>query len=159
AFTENILYLATAYDGTAGESPGGLEELGFTFVLRCLMSPFAHPFFTAFIGIGVGLAIASRSTVVKVTAPVSGYLVAVLLHALWNGSTLFADGLGFLAVYFLLMAPLFALVVGFAVWTRTRERTLLTLALTDAARRGLLPSADIPHLVDLRSRRLARQFA
>ena len=61
AFTENILYLAAAYDGTDGLGPGGTEALTGTFILRCLVSPFAHPLFTAFIGIGVGLAVTSRS--------------------------------------------------------------------------------------------------
>ena len=42
--------------------PGGTTALTGTFIVRCLVSPFAHPFFTAFIGIGVGIAIASRRT-------------------------------------------------------------------------------------------------
>ena len=64
AFTENILYLAAAYNGTDGIGPGGTEALTGTFIMRCLLSPFAHPLFTAFIGIGVGLAVASRSAAV-----------------------------------------------------------------------------------------------
>ena len=59
AFVENILYLAAAYNGTDGIGPGGTSALTATFVLRCLFSPFAHPFFTAFTGIGVGIAVAS----------------------------------------------------------------------------------------------------
>lgn len=159
AFTENILYLAAAYAGTPGEQPGGLGTLGATFVVRCLASPFAHPFFTAFIGIGVGLAIASTHPVVRWCAPLVGYFCAVALHAAWNGSTLLAEGAGFFGVYLLVMAPLFALLVLLAAWVRSRERLLLARALTDAARRGLLPEADIPHLVDLASRRRARRFA
>lgn len=159
AFTENILYLAAAYDGTPGGQPGGLGTLGVTFVLRCLVSPFAHPFFTAFIGIGVGLAIASTNPVVRWFAPLIGYLVAVALHAAWNGSTLVAEGLGFFGVYLLVMAPLFVLMVLFALWVRSRERQLLAAALFDAAGRGLLPEADIQHVVDLPSRRRARRFA
>ena len=88
AFTENILYLAAAYDGTDGLGPGGTTALTGTFILRCLISPFAHPFFTVFIGIGVGLAIASRRLVVRLLAPLVGFAVAALLHGLWNSSTL-----------------------------------------------------------------------
>ena len=55
AFVENILYLAAAYDGTDGMGPGGTEAVTATFVVRCLFSPFAHPLFTTFIGIGVGI--------------------------------------------------------------------------------------------------------
>ena len=50
AFTENILYLAAAYNGTDGFGPGGVEALTGTFIMRCLASPFAHPLFTAFTG-------------------------------------------------------------------------------------------------------------
>ena len=46
AFTENILYLASAYVGVDG-STGGLESAVGLFIFRCLFSPFAHPVFTA----------------------------------------------------------------------------------------------------------------
>ena len=69
AFIENILYLAAAYNGTDGTGPGGTSALTSTFVLRCLVSPFAHPLFTAFIGIGVGIAVASRRAGVRLVAP------------------------------------------------------------------------------------------
>ena len=61
AFTENILYLAAAYNGTDGIAPGGAEALTGTFLVRGIASPFAHPLFTAFIGIGVGVAVATRN--------------------------------------------------------------------------------------------------
>ncbi|MFS3127845.1 PrsW family intramembrane metalloprotease [Nocardioides sp. Bht2] len=159
AYTENILYLAAAYSGTDGENPGGLAEVGVLFVLRCLASPFAHPLFTAFTGIGLGLAVASRSRWVKALAPLVGYLLAVGMHAAWNGSTLLFEGGGFLLVYPLMMVPVFGLMVALAIWVRSRERTLLGVALDDAARRGLIAPADIPHVVDLASRRRARAFA
>lgn len=159
AFTENILYLAAAYNGTSGTGPGGIEDLGVLFVIRCVASPFAHPFFTAFTGIGVGIAIASRSNTVRWLAPLGGYALAVLGHAAWNGSTFVADGIGFFGIYFVVMLPAFIVMAGFAVWIRSRERGLLHAALHDAAQRGLIPHDDIPYVVDLRSRRVARRFA
>ena len=158
AYTENILYLAAAYDGTDGLGPGGTTALTVTFVLRCLISPFAHPFFTAFIGIGVGLAIASRRTPVRLLAPVAGFVLAAVLHGVWNSSTLSGTG-DFLVVYGTLMFPAFLGVVAFAVYRRRSERPLLTEALQDAADRGLLPATDIPWLVDLPARRHARRWA
>ncbi|KQZ67526.1 PrsW family intramembrane metalloprotease [Nocardioides sp. Root151] len=159
AFTENILYLTAAYNGTEGGAPGGLPGLGATFVVRCIVSPFAHPLFTAMTGIGIGLAVSSRSTAVRILGPVVGYALAVGLHAAWNGSTLLANGAGFFGVYLLVMIPVFVLLVVLAVWTRTRERDLLARALQDAAARGLIAPQDIPHVVDLRARRQARAFA
>ena len=158
AFTENILYLAAAYDGTDGLGPGGTEALTAVFVLRCLVSPFAHPFFTIFTGIGVGLAISSRTGLVRVVAPFAGLVVAAVLHGVWNGSTLTGDGHFFL-VYGTMMFPVFLAVAAFALYRRRSERGLLVIALQDAAARGLLPATDIPWLVDLRARRRARLWA
>ncbi len=56
AFTENILYLTSAYMGQDGQA-GGLGGAVGLFVVRCLFGPFAHPFFTSFTGIGIGIAV------------------------------------------------------------------------------------------------------
>src|SRR3954468_16944762 len=89
AFTENILYLAAAYNGTDGSGPGGTDALTTTFVVRCLVSPFAHPLFTTFTGIGVGLAVSSRSRAARVLLPLGGYACAATAHGIWNTSTAF----------------------------------------------------------------------
>ena len=81
------------------------------FLVRCLFSPFAHPLFTTFIGIGVGIAVGSRSRGVRIAAPLAGYLLAVVAHAIWNGSTLYGFT-GFVGVYVVLMAPAFVGMVG-----------------------------------------------
>ena len=159
AFTENILYLAAAYNGTDGTGPGGIEELGFTFLLRCVASPFAHPLFTTFTGIGVGIAITSRSSAVRVLAPLLGYACAVAAHALWNASTLLAGGAGFFGVYLLVMVPVF-IAAGRAGRVGPHPR--------GPDPRGRAPGRggpradalrDIPHIVHLGARRRARQFA
>jgi RsiW-degrading membrane proteinase PrsW (M82 family) len=158
AFTENILYLGAAYNGSDGLGPGGVEGITTVFVLRCIFSPFAHPLFTAFIGIGIGLAVASRQPLARWLAPVGGYLLAVLAHGLWNGSTIFG-GTGFIGTYILVMVPAFAGLVTLAIWVRRSEQRLLTAALADAAQRGLIPATDIGWVVDLRARRQARAHA
>ncbi|HWJ67535.1 MAG TPA: PrsW family intramembrane metalloprotease [Nocardioides sp.] len=158
AFTENILYLAAAYNGTDGMGPGGIEAVTGTFVLRCLFSPFAHPLFTAFFGIGIGLAVSSRSGAVRWLAPTGGYLLAVLAHGIWNGSAVFGFG-SFVVVYLVIMAPAFVAMIALAWWARETEAHLLRVALTDAADRGLLPATDIGWVVNLRARRDARRHA
>ncbi|WP_205475030.1 PrsW family intramembrane metalloprotease [Nocardioides sp. SYSU D00038] len=158
AFTENILYLAAAYNGTDGTGPGGTTALTATFVVRCLFSPFAHPLFTAFTGLGVGIAVMSSSRGKRLVAPLVGYLLAVMTHALWNGSTLFGLG-SFAAVYAVLMLPALVGFFALGIWARNRERTMLTAALGDAAARGLIPGTDIGWVVDLRARRAARKHA
>lgn len=158
AFTENILYLAAAYNGTDGMGPGGTEAITTTFIVRCLISPFAHPLFTTFIGIGVGLAVNARSRSARVLWPVAGYVCAVVAHAIWNTSTSY--GIGHFAVaYLVLMAPALIAVISLAVWSRRSERRMLASALTDAAARGLVPATDIGWVVDLSARRRSRAYA
>ena len=161
AFTENVLYLAAAYDGTAADGtlgPGGTSALTETFVVRCLASPFAHPLFTAFLGIAVGAAVNARSGTSRLWLPVTGYVGAVGSHAVWNSSTVFGFG-GFVTVYALLMLPALCGLAALAVWVRGAERRMLTAALSDAAARGLLPATDIGWVVDLGARRRARAYA
>jgi RsiW-degrading membrane proteinase PrsW (M82 family) len=158
AFTENILYLAAAYNGSDGVGPGGIVGITTTFVLRCLLSPFAHPLFTTVIGIGVGIAVSSRKPSARILAPLGGYVVAVGAHGLWNGSTIFGAE-GFFGVYLVLMVPAFAGLVVLVTWARRSEARMLTAALADAAQRGLVPATDIGWVVDLRARRAARRFA
>ncbi|WP_343906306.1 PrsW family intramembrane metalloprotease [Nocardioides aquiterrae] len=158
AFTENILYLAAAYNGTDGAGPGGTEALTATFVVRCLISPFAHPLFTTFTGIGVGLAVNARSGAARFLWPVLGYGCAVAAHATWNTSTVYGFD-NFALLYVVLMAPAFFAVLGLAIWSRRSERRMLAAALADAAQRGLIPATDIGWVVDLRARRAARAYA
>jgi RsiW-degrading membrane proteinase PrsW (M82 family) len=158
AFTENILYLAAAYNGTDGAGPGGTEALTATFVVRCLISPFAHPLFTTFTGIGVGLAVNARTGTARFLWPVFGYGCAVVAHAIWNTSTVYGFD-NFALLYVVLMAPAFLAVLGLAIWSRSSERRMLAAALADAAKRGLIPATDIGWVVDLGARRQSRQFA
>ncbi len=159
AFVENILYLAAAYTGGDGMGPGGLGAATGTFVVRGIFSPFAHPLFTAAIGVGVGYAVVTRSRFWRVAAPLLGYAVAVLGHAFWNGAAYYAGGQYFLGTYLFLMVPAFLLMAGFAAWARWREGQMLARALTDAAERGFLQPYEVPWLARIAGRRAARSHA
>jgi RsiW-degrading membrane proteinase PrsW (M82 family) len=158
AFTENILYLTSAYMGSDGQT-GGLGGAVGLFVVRCVFGPFAHPFFTAFTGIGIGIAVGSPRKVVRVLAPLGGYIVAVAAHASWNASLMFDGGRNAVATYVFLMVPAFLLLLGFAVWSRRREGQVLTEALNDCAQRGFLDAAEVPWLARIPARRFARRYA
>jgi RsiW-degrading membrane proteinase PrsW (M82 family) len=151
AFTENILYFGRAFDagGLASERGGVL----IVFVLRGLLSPFAHPLFTAMTGIGIGLAVASHIAAVRVLAPVGGYLGAVVLHGLWNGSASIGGGLGFLIVYGLVMVPLFIGMIVLVVWQRRREQRVVAAALPRFAAAGWIMPSEASLLASLAGRR------
>jgi RsiW-degrading membrane proteinase PrsW (M82 family) len=159
AFTENILYLAAAYMGGEETGPGGIGAATGTLIVRGVFSPFAHPFFTSAIGIGVGVAVVTRSRTWRVLAPLLGFVVAVAGHAAWNGAALFADGRLFLLTYLFAMVPAFLLLAAFAIWARRREGLMLVRALTDCADRGFLAHHEVPWLARLTGRRVSRSLA
>jgi protease PrsW len=158
AFTENILYLGGAYAGD-DVSQGGLGSATALFVVRGIFSPFAHPVFTAFTGLGIGYAVVTKNRTWRFLAPLLGYLAAVTAHACWNASSFFGGGRGFLLTYLFAMVPVFLFLMGFAVWARRREGRMLTRSLGDAAARGLLDRHEVPWLVRLPARRASRRFA
>ncbi|TDE14139.1 PrsW family intramembrane metalloprotease [Jiangella asiatica] len=146
AFVENILYLGRAFDVTAID--------GYTvFLVRGLVSPFAHPLFTVFIGIAVGIAARRRDAASRVLLPVVGYLLAVALHALWNASALWDEGQGFIAVYIVVMVPLFAAMTAIALWQRRREQRVVAAALPRFLDAGWIPWYEVDLLSTMRSRR------
>ncbi len=152
AFSENILYLGSAYQ------LGGSEGLTLTFVVRCLMGPFAHPLFTSCIGIGLGIAVSTRNPRVRVLAIGVGWLAAILLHSLWNFSAI-ASQLGFLGAYATYQVPLFIAFLGFIMWLRRREGRLVGRYLSPYADAGWLTYPEVTMLSSLRARRVARGWA
>lgn len=152
AFSENVLYLGQAF------SEYGETGLQGTFFIRCLMGPFGHPLFTACIGIGIGIAVSVRSPLGRVFAVAVGWLVAMLLHGLWNLSAL-AGVDGFIEAYLTYQVPLFAAFVGFLLWLRRREGRLVGQFLSPYADAGWLTHGEVMMLAHLRSRREARAWA
>jgi RsiW-degrading membrane proteinase PrsW (M82 family) len=152
AFTENIQYLAQAW------TDGGQDLLTATFIGRGLMSPFAHPMFTVLTGIGIGIAAHSRSAPIRWTAPVVGYLCAVLSHALWNLAAT-TSGQGMLAVYLIVELPIFLAWVALIVWARRREGRLIGTFLRPYADAGWLSPAEVAMLSTMARRREARAWA
>jgi RsiW-degrading membrane proteinase PrsW (M82 family) len=155
AFTENVLYFGRAF--LAGQEQSlttGFFAAGLTFVLRGVFSPFAHPLFTAMTGIGLGIAARTPSTATRLLAPLSGYLLAVLLHGAWNLSSL--SGLsGFFTGYILIMVPVFALTIALATWSRRREGATVAARLPTYVDAGWLDPEDVPMLASLQKRRQA----
>ncbi|MCZ9340652.1 PrsW family intramembrane metalloprotease, partial [Streptomyces sp. TRM76130] len=142
AFTENILYLGNAF-GTDQLTGGVASVTAATFFVRAVMSPFAHPLFTAVTGLGFGL-LALRGDHRRprhALLPPAGLLLAVGLHALWNGSSALGE-YGFFIVYATFMVPVFGLLTWLAVWSRQRELVTVRAELPAYAAAGWLAPAE-----------------
>ncbi|MFJ1550507.1 PrsW family intramembrane metalloprotease [Streptomyces sp. NPDC088246] len=161
AFTENILYLGTAFgeDQQIGTS-GVVSMTAATFFVRAVMSPFAHPLFTVLTGIGFGLAAVSarHRRIRRIALPLLGLVLAMGMHALWNGSASLGP-YGFYAVYGVFMVPVFGLVTWLAIWSRRRELRTLSAELPAYAAAGWLTPAEPLALSSMRARGMARDAA
>ena len=152
AFTENVLYFGRAFavGGLAGE--GG--SVAIVFLLRGVLSPFAHPVFTAVTGIAVGLVARHRiqggGVLPRACCIGVGYTGAVGLHALWNASA----GLGYLpAFYGVIMVPLFGALITLVVWQHRREQRMVSAALPGFATAGWIAPTEVPLLASQIGRR------
>nr|BEK66852.1 hypothetical protein KPHV_40790 [Kitasatospora purpeofusca] len=130
AFTENALYLGRAFtddqqqrlDSIGLGEPPSLRDFDSTvqtFVLRGLLSPFAHPLFTALTGLGLAVTLTTgRRRLARLAAP-TGLVLSMALHGTWNAAADLGTH-GFLLVYAVLMVPCFAALVCFSAWARSR---------------------------------------
>ncbi|GGW60478.1 PrsW family intramembrane metalloprotease [Streptomyces griseoloalbus] len=161
AFTENILYLGTAFGTDQLTGDNGIASVtAATFFVRIVMSPFAHPLFTVLTGIGFGIAALSGEgqRLRRVLLPLGGLLLAMGMHALWNGSSTLGQ-YGFFAVYGAFMVPMFGVLTWLVVWTRQRELRTVRTELPAYAVAGWLTPAEPFALGSMRARRIARQYA
>ncbi|GAB2897886.1 PrsW family intramembrane metalloprotease [Streptomyces mayteni] len=162
AFTENILYLGSAFDQDVAWGPVSPLDSAtvVTFVVRVLLAPFAHPLFTALTGLGFGLAavVAPDRRALRCCLPLLGLAAAMLLHSVWNASTSLSF-LGFGAVYGLLMVPIFLGLGWLADTARKRQLRIVRRTLPVYASAGWLSPEEPAALGSLGSRALSRRLA
>jgi protease PrsW len=151
AMMENVGYYIEALVRPA---VGGAHLLEFTFVLRGILSPFAHPIFTAMTGLGAAYAASHRRAWWALPL---GWLGAMILHGTWNGLSRFGfAGVG--VAYAILFCVFIALIVVLVV-DRHRLVRLIRRVLPAYAGTGLLTGWDVQMLSSLAGRRHARDWA
>ncbi|MBK9156206.1 MAG: PrsW family intramembrane metalloprotease [Chloracidobacterium sp.] len=169
ATVENVLYYGRGLGGAIsqfGLSSEAFKDFFLLFSLRGIFSPWAHVTFTAMIGIGCGISRESHSWFIRIAAPIAGWVVAVVLHAIWNGMgivvtvaliqfgfepvcNIFGLGgqmislCGFFALYIVFEIPFFILFLVFAFWLTRRQRKILDEMLALDIARGLITKEDL----------------
>ncbi len=144
AMVENVIYFSQAISD---------DELGLVFALRGLFSPFAHPFFTVWAGLAIGVAVRRGRS--RRTAALRGLVPAVALHAAWN-----ASGLNTVfAVLLLAQIVLFVVTVRRLRRMRNEEVDLVRRRLPSLALAHDLSPVELDVYGDLRAtRRLRRRL-
>lgn len=150
AFTENILYFGRAI----AESASPATDLAQIFLLRGVMSPFAHAIFTGTTGLIMGFAARRWHAGASIGAFVVGLLPAMFLHNRWNSM-----GQGFLADYILIQVPIFVLFIGVVILLRVAENRLTRQRLLEYAAAGWFTPAEVDLLATPAGRRTALRWA
>ncbi|RLP68093.1 protease PrsW [Mycetocola reblochoni] len=153
AFTENIIYFA---DALASNGPAGL---GATFVVRAVISPFAHVVFSAVLGLAWGVSIRS-TTARRWWWLLVGYAGAVGLHALWNGALFAVATLPQYVLYVtLVQIPLFAFAIWLVVLLRREEVQITRERLSEYQQAGWFTAGEVHMLASWSGRRQASAWA
>ena len=153
AFTENILYF-----GTEIVQGGTVQGAVGIFIVRGVMSPFAHVMFTICTGVAVGLASRRTGALGGLIAFAIGLVPAMLLHALWNGAS-YVVGESFLIYYVLVQMPLFIGAIVLVVLLRRAETRTTRARLAEYAEAGWYNPDEIVALATPAGRRQAMAWA
>lgn len=155
AFTENIIYygrvavMAQHVPGV-GTPTEVVQQLA---MLRGLLLAFGHPLFTMMTGIGIVVGLRHRSRIVRVLAPLVGFLSAAMLHMIFNTMASGGGGEGSQKMmYFIALATI---VLPATIYTLTQllmTGRVVRNRLTDYVRMGWLRDYDPVQFGKLRHR-------
>lgn len=133
AATENVFYIYTY-----GYQHGGLAGLLWLTFVRVVLVGWQHPFYTAFIGLGLAAARLSRNPLVKAVAPAAGWLGAVSTHAAHNAVSQVFNGANGMAVGTALDWTGWFLMVLVILWALHQERRWIVQHLQEEVTLGLI---------------------
>ncbi|QYH36488.1 PrsW family intramembrane metalloprotease [Salinibacterium sp. M195] len=153
AFTENILYFGSELASFESDGAGILQ----LFLVRGLMSPFAHVMFTACTGVALGFAVRSQSAARSVGIFATGLAIAIALHSLWNGALFFVND--FFGYYAIVQFPLFVIAIIIVVYLRRQEARMTFERLAEYANAGWFNQDEVAVLATAQGRRQALAWA
>ena len=153
ATVENITYYSRVYIAQ------GVGSLTLLFIIRSISFGLGHALYTASTGAGLGLAEETKNPIVRWVAPVAGYIVAILLHFLWNfvGSRMGNLPLATLAVIYpfitaILIMPGVVTLLAITYFAWKRESRVIAEQLKDEVQRGVVRPGEYAVLADDRQR-------
>lgn len=144
AFTENVIYYARVWmQATNDISIADPEATMLELVrLRGIYTSFGHPLFTLFTASGFIIGLSARSKIVRVLAPLGGFLLACAGHMLFNGlaSTNATENLR--PAWFLALALVAVIIISLVV-SVVGNGQLIRARLTDFQRAGWISERDV----------------
>lgn len=137
AATENIYYIYTY-----GFQQNGLNGILYMFFIRVILVGWQHPFYTAFIGIGLSVSRLSRNLSIKIIAPIIGWGVAVFTHSIHNTISTLFQGLQSLTIGMIFDWSGWIAMIIFVIWALYREQKWIITQLRDEVTNGVITPAQ-----------------
>lgn len=155
AFTENLLYLSSAFADAA------VEGLAMTFVMRGILSPLLHSTFVICHGLSIGFAARRGQWWLVVLMWIPGLTAGMVLHALWNGTAALVGSAGLigLAIIVSLSAVMSGFWLGSGLLLRRNESIHTRQSLGDYANAGWLTHGEVDMLGTWKGRRAGKRWA
>jgi RsiW-degrading membrane proteinase PrsW (M82 family) len=135
AAAENSFYIYTK-----GYLESGWNGFWLLVFVRVVLVGLQHPFYTAFIGIGLAFSRMNKNIAIVLLAPIVGWCVAVFTHALHNTVLEVVPGLGGLAVGALFDWSGWIAMAAFASWALWHEAVYLKKHLSEEVSLGTISS-------------------
>ena len=141
AFFENIIYYARVivYGSMTAGTGDVAAALDYLVLMRGVLTCFGHPLFTLMTGVGVAFAVVSRSKIVRVIAPVTGYLMAAFLHMFFNWQVSVIPEEQLLPMIMIIAWPVVIGVAIRVIISSVRQGRVVAARLGDYAAMGWLP--------------------
>jgi protease PrsW len=135
AAAENSYYIYTK-----GFMESGWSGFWLLVFVRVVLVGLQHPFYTAFIGIGLAISRMNRNLAIILLAPVVGWCAAVFTHAFHNTVLEIIPGVGALAVGAFFDWSGWIAMAAFAAWALWHEAAYLKKHLSEEVTLGTLSS-------------------
>jgi len=137
AATENVYYIYNY-----GFQPNGMNGILYMFFVRVILVGWQHPFYTAFIGIGLAISRLNRNLSIKIMVPIIGWGIAVFAHSFHNTISTVFQGLQSLAIGIIFDWSGWITMIIFVIWALYREQKWIISQLRDEVSNGVITTAQ-----------------
>jgi RsiW-degrading membrane proteinase PrsW (M82 family) len=137
AATENVYYIYNY-----GFQQNGMNGMLYMFFVRVILVGWQHPFYTAFIGIGLAISRLNRNLSIKIMVPIIGWGIAVFAHSFHNTISTVFQGLQSLAIGIIFDWSGWIAMIIFVIWALYREQKWIISQLRDEVSNGVITTAQ-----------------
>jgi len=136
AATENVYYIYSY-----GFEEGGWSGLLSLTFIRVILVGWQHPFYTAFIGIGLAIARLARNWIVRIITPLTGWALAIFTHGFHNTLASLLNGIPGMAIGAAFDWTGWLVMFGVILWATWREQQNLKRYLAAEVQAGTISAA------------------